>query len=253
MMLEELGLIGNCQMSALVRRDGAVVWSCMPRFDSPPVFASLLDEPDGGRFSIAPADGRPGTQRYLTNTNVLETRFEGHDGAFRILDFAPRFMQHGRSFRPAKLLRIVEPLSGTPRIRVVCDPVLGWSRARPRRELGSHHVSYLGYDTEVRLTTDAPLSYLDDEAFALSEQKHFVLFTSDAKDGDGRRKRMPRVLHDGPRDPSHPVSTRQKAGTRALVGRVPPLSREPTCTATERLDGDAPQPGRRSRQSFGGQ
>lgn len=175
MMLEELGLIGNCQMSALVRHDGDVVWSCMPRFDSPPVFASLLDEGDGGRFMIAPADRRVGVQRYLPNTNVLETRFDGQDGAFRILDFAPRFMQHARSFRPTKLLRIVEPLSGTPRIRVVCDPVLGWSKARPRREVGSHHVSYVGYDAELRLTTDAPLSYMDGEAFALSERKHFVL------------------------------------------------------------------------------
>jgi GH15 family glucan-1,4-alpha-glucosidase len=175
MTLADLGLIGNCQLSALVRRSGAIVWSCMPRFDSPPVFASLLDEEGGGSFTIAPADRGVGVQRYLPNTNVLETRFEGKDGAFRVLDFAPRFMQHERSFRPTKLLRIVEPLSGTPRVRVTCDPVLGWSRARPRREQGSHHLTYCGYDTELRLTTDAPLSYLDGEPFALSERKHFVL------------------------------------------------------------------------------
>jgi GH15 family glucan-1,4-alpha-glucosidase len=175
MTLADLGLIGNCQLSALVRRDGAIVWSCMPRFDSPPIFARLLDEKDGGSFSIRPADDRPGTQQYLPNTNVLETRFEGPDGSFRVLDFAPRFIQYERSFRPTKLLRIVEPLTGTPRIRVTCDPVLGWTRARPRRELGSHHIAFHGYDAELRLTTDAPLSYLDGEPFALSERKHFVL------------------------------------------------------------------------------
>ncbi len=112
MTLDDLGLIGNCQISALVRRDGAIVWSCMPRFDSPPVFGALLDEAGGGAFSIRPADGSAGVQRYLPNTNVLETRFEGPDGAFRVLDFAPRFIQHGRSFRPTKLVRIVEPLVG---------------------------------------------------------------------------------------------------------------------------------------------
>lgn len=175
MALGNLGLIGNCQLSALVRRDGAIVWSCMPRFDSPPVFAALLDEREGGAFTISPADQQPGIQRYLPNTNVLETTFEGKEGAFRILDFAPRFMQYERSFRPTKLLRIVEPLSGTPRIRVTCEPVLGWSRSRPRRETGSHHIAYRGYDAELRLTTNAPLSYLDGEAFALSERKHFVL------------------------------------------------------------------------------
>ncbi|MBK7536207.1 MAG: glycoside hydrolase family 15 protein [Myxococcales bacterium] len=140
-----------------------------------PGLRALLDEQDGGSFSIRPADGVPGTQRYLPNTNVLETRFVSPDGAFRVLDFAPRFTLYERSFRPTKLLRIVEPLSGTPRIRVSCDPVLGWTRERPRREFGSHHISFHGFDAALRLTTDAPLSYLDGEPFALSARKHFVL------------------------------------------------------------------------------
>lgn len=175
LMLEELGLIGNCQLSALVSTEGSIVWSCMPRFDSPPVFGALLDKKNGGYFSIAPATPSRGVQRYLSNTNVLETRFDTPDGSFRILDFAPRFVQHDRSFRPTKLIRIVEPLSGTPRIRVNCDPILGWGKERPRREYGSHHVSYHGYAAELRLTTDAPLSYLDGEAFALTDRRHFVL------------------------------------------------------------------------------
>lgn len=174
MELADLGLIGNCQLSALVHRGGSIVWSCMPRFDSPPVFGALLD-PAGGQFAIAPCDGRLGSQRYLPNTNVLETRFEGEDGAFRIIDFAPRFVLHDRSFRPTKLIRIVEPLAGTPRIRVACDPVLGWSRARPEREHGSHHIAFRGFAAHLRLTTDAPLSYLTDEPWALTERKHFVL------------------------------------------------------------------------------
>ncbi len=175
MSLANLGLIGNCQLSALVRRDGAIVWSCMPRFDSPPLFAALLDEQEGGRFLIGPADSTMGTQRYLSNSNVLETRFETSDGDFRVLDFAPRFIQHERTFRPTKLIRIVEPLSGTPRIRVQCDPIEGWNRTRPRREAGSHHISYLGYPGALRLTTDAPLTYLDGEPFALTARKYFVL------------------------------------------------------------------------------
>lgn len=175
MSLADIGLIGNCQVAAHVRRDGAIVWCCLPRFDSPPLFGALLDENEGGRFAIGPAGSAPGTQRYLANTNILETRFEATDGSFRILDFAPRFVLHERSFRPTKLIRIVEPLTGTPRIRVLCDPILGWSKRRPRREFGSHHLAFQGYDAEVRLTTDAPLSYLNDEPFALTERKYFVL------------------------------------------------------------------------------
>jgi GH15 family glucan-1,4-alpha-glucosidase len=175
MALTDLGLIGNCQIAALVRRDGAVVWSCFPRFDSPPLFGALLDETRGGAFAIGAADGSDGVQRYLPNTNVLETRFSNADGAFRVIDFAPRFMQYERAFRPTKLVRIVEPLSGTPRIRVRCDPVLGWSQHKPPQEVGSHHISYQGFDAPVRLTTDAPLAYLTGEPFALTGRKHFVL------------------------------------------------------------------------------
>src|SRR3990167_579057 len=175
MKLADLGLIGNCQLSALIHRDGSMVWACLPRFDSPPLFGALLDEEAGGRFSIGPAVAQEGAQRYLPNTNVLETRFITPDGSFRVIDFAPRFVQYERSFRPTKLLRIVEPLSGTPRIRVLCDPILGWGRGRPRRELGSHHLSFLGFPAEVSLTTDAPPSYMNDEPFALTERRHFVL------------------------------------------------------------------------------
>jgi GH15 family glucan-1,4-alpha-glucosidase len=174
MSLADLGLIGNCQLAAHVRNDGAIVWCCMPRFDSAPVFGALLDD-DGGQFTIGPATPGRGVQRYLTNTNVLETRFETPDGAFRVIDFAPRFLQYDRSFRPTKLVRVVEPLAGTPRIRVSCDPILGWSKARPHREEGSHHISYRGYPSELRLTTNAPLSYMDGEPFALTGRTHFVL------------------------------------------------------------------------------
>ncbi len=173
--LEDLGLIGNCQLAAHVARDGRIVWACLPRFDSPPVFAALLDDEAGGAFTVAPAGGGQGTQRYLPNTNVLETRFAGPDGAFRVLDFAPRFRLYDRMFRPPLLVRIVEPLSGQPRVRIACDPVLGWSRARPVTAAGSHHVSYQGYAAELRLTTDAPLSYLGGEPFALTGTRRFVL------------------------------------------------------------------------------
>ncbi len=174
-MLDRLGLIGNCQSAALVSATGSIVWACLPRLDSEPVLSALLDARDGGHFTIAPAAGTAGSQRYIENTNVLETTFETPDGAFRVLDFFPRFIQFERSFRPTKILRIVEPLSGTPRISVRCEPRLGWSKAVPRREQGSNHISYLGFESELRLTTDVPLSYLGSRAFSLTERRHFVL------------------------------------------------------------------------------
>ena len=127
------------------------MWCCLPRFDSEPVFSSLLDEERGGRFVVAPAGGGLGIQRYWSNTNVLQTTFHSEAGAFRIIDFAPRFMQNDRSFRPTMLIRIVDPIEGTPRIRVACEPRLGWSREAPKVVPGSHHLQYEGFEAGLRL------------------------------------------------------------------------------------------------------
>jgi GH15 family glucan-1,4-alpha-glucosidase len=173
--LEDLGLVGNCQFSALVERSGEVVWCCLPRFDSEPVFSSLLDERSGGRFLVAPAEGEPGVQRYLDNTNILETRFRSGTGSFRVLDFAPRFVQHDRVFRPTQLFRLVEPLDGTPLVRVSCEPRLGWSKAAPSALQGSNHLSFEGFASPLRLTTDISLSYLAGVPFALTGRRHLAL------------------------------------------------------------------------------
>ncbi len=174
MRLEDLGLIGNCQISALVERTGNLVWCCLPRFDSEPVFGRLLDE-SGGEFSIRPAGGGQGTQRYLDNSNILETVFETVGGKFRVLDFAPRFEQHECMFRPTQIVRIVEPLEGTPSILVSCEPRLGWSKSVPARLYGSNHVRFEGYEAPLRLTTDIPPTYLAGQAFVLSQRQHLIL------------------------------------------------------------------------------
>ena len=175
MRLEDLGLVGNCQYSALIDRTGSVVWCCLPRFDAEPIFGSLLDEAHGGSFAIGPADGRAGTQRYQENSNVLETWFETPEGTFRVIDFAPRFQLHGRMFRPTQLYRLIDPVSGAPRVSVRCSPRLGWSKKEPGKEWGSHHLRFEGYPAQVRLTTDLPLSYLDGRPFSLTERRRMVL------------------------------------------------------------------------------
>jgi len=173
--LEDLGVIGNCQYSALVHRSGEVVWCCLPRFDSEPLFSTLLDDENGGRFHISPANGELGIQRYVRNTNILETIFQTESGSFRIIDFAPRFLQFGRIFRPTQLIRIVEPIQGTPRIAVACEPRRGWSKKQPQVLQGSHHVRFEGFASQLRLTTDIPLSYLSGQPFTLTGRQHLVL------------------------------------------------------------------------------
>src|SRR3990172_7764171 len=175
MRLENLGLIGNCQFAALVSRTGEVVWCCLPRFDSEPVFSTLLDERNGGRFTVGAPDGAGGTQRYLRHTNVLEKTFPTPSGSFRVIDFAPRLVQYERVTRPTQLYRIVEPIEGTPSVRVVCEPRLGWSKAVPLVLPGSNHIRYEGFESPLRLTTDIPPSYLGGQPFVLTERRHLVL------------------------------------------------------------------------------
>ena len=151
--LEDLGLIGNCQYAALADRRGDVVWCCLPRLDSEPVFASLLD-PDGGHFLVGPASGEPGIQRYVRNTNVLETTFQTREGSFRVLDLAPRYFTGHRMSFPTELVRIVEPIEGMPRVVVQCEPRLGWSKRVPERRESSDTTDFLGFDRPLRLTSD---------------------------------------------------------------------------------------------------
>ncbi len=147
----------------------------MPRFDSSFVFGSLLDGPKGGEFSIRPVAEPSTRQYYMENTNILCTEFEAADGRFRVTDFAPRFYQYDRYFRPLMLVRKIEPLQGHPKIRVRCMPVGDYGAISPEVVLGSNHIRYLNLGSHVRLTTDIPLTYvLDSKAFVLNESMYLV-------------------------------------------------------------------------------
>ena len=90
-LIEDYGLIGDMQSAALVGRNGAIDWLCLPRFDSASCFAALLGDERHGRWLLAPAgEMRSTSRRYRPGTLVLETDFETADGAVRVIDFMPR-------------------------------------------------------------------------------------------------------------------------------------------------------------------
>ncbi|UOQ96537.1 glycoside hydrolase family 15 protein [Hymenobacter sp. 5317J-9] len=173
----DMGLIGNCAFLGLIKMDTSVAWLCWPRFDSSFVFGSLLDTKKGGEYSVKPAHGEfQATQYYLENTNVLCTEIEAADGSYRVTDFAPRFAQYDRYYKPLMFIRKLEPLAGSPRVRVVCDPVGEYGQKQLARRRSSNHIAYLGLEEEIRLTTNIPLTYiLEGEDFALNETKYLVL------------------------------------------------------------------------------
>jgi len=172
-----LGIIGNCGYLSLIDTKAAVKWLCWPRFDSSFVFGGLLDEEKGGSFTISPITQNFNTrQYYVENTNVLCTEFEYGNEKFRVTDFAPRFYQYDRYYKPLMLVRKIEPLSGTPIVKVNCDPVGDYGKIKLNKLIGSNHIMYMGLEQQLRLTTNIPLTYvLDEEAFVLNEPKYLVM------------------------------------------------------------------------------
>jgi GH15 family glucan-1,4-alpha-glucosidase len=172
----DYGVIGNCAFAAHIKKDTSVDWLCWPRFDSSFIFGGLIDQKKGGEFSAKPAEGDfKSTQFYVENTNILRTRVDCADGSYRVTDFAPRFDQYDRHYKPLMLIRKIEPLSGYPNIRVVCEPKGDYGKIQPEKSQGSNHIRYLGLDSQVRLTTNISLNYLiDDQPFVLNETKYLV-------------------------------------------------------------------------------
>jgi GH15 family glucan-1,4-alpha-glucosidase len=167
----DLAMIGNCTWGGLVDSSGRLVWACLPRFDSDPLFPALLDGDgrDDGVFAIELAERIAGEQHYVGNTPILVTTLrDATGGAIEIRDFAPRYQNHGRFYRPTMMVRRIRPLTGEPRIRIVLRPRCDYGAGRPTTTRGSNHLRYVTPGVTLRLTTDAPISYV-------SEATPFVL------------------------------------------------------------------------------
>ena len=173
----ELGVIGNCQIAALIDPEAALVWACLPRFDAQPAFSSLVDNTEHGHFRIRLQDQCDTTQYYRHNTAVLCTELTDRSGGvLRIVDFCPRFRQYGRYYRPVMIIRRLEVVRGNPVVVTQLRPSMGWDASQPPTTRGSNHVRYLRQDQVLRVTTDAPLTHVLDEApFMVDRTMTFVL------------------------------------------------------------------------------
>ncbi|PUZ23293.1 glycosyl hydrolase [Chitinophaga parva] len=171
------GIIGNCAFIAHIGMNTNVEWLCWPRMDSSFVFGGLLDPQKGGEFSILPDGEFTSHQYYLDNTNILVTEITAQDGnSYRVTDFAPRFFQYDRYFKPLMMIRKVEPLQQTARVRVRCNPVCEYGSMPQQKFRGSSHIEFDGCTERMRLTTNIPISYImEDQFFVLNEVKYMVL------------------------------------------------------------------------------
>jgi glucoamylase len=176
-----MGIVGNCSYLAYIDDTAAVKWLCWPKFDSSFVFGSLLDTKRGGEFSIAPAGQHKSKQYYIENTNVLITEFESAEGKFRVVDCAPRFLQYERIFRPLMFVRKIELISGSPVIKVVCNPSVDYGKRRAEKIPASNHIRFGDYDQQMRLTTDISLySIMEEQPFVLTHDQYLALTYGEA-------------------------------------------------------------------------
>jgi len=179
----DLWPIGNCQVSALVDREGRFVWGCVPRVDGDPLFSSLVrgDDPGSesaqGLWTIELEDGGTVEQRYIRNTPILISRHTDEAGnAIDVVDFCPRFQRLGRTYRPVAYARIVRPVSGSPRIRVRLRPTCEHGSSCRQRIGGSNHIRYAMDAMTLRLTTTAPVGMVQEErSFRVEHPLHFFL------------------------------------------------------------------------------
>jgi GH15 family glucan-1,4-alpha-glucosidase len=175
------GVIGNCQVAALIDERARMVWACLPRPDGDPVFSALLQKEGGdsqkGVFAIDMIDLVRTEQNYQRNSAIIETRlYDSHGGVMRIVDFAPRFRSRGRVFRPMMFVRSVEPLAGRPTLRLRLRPTSGFGERAEPGISGSHHIRFAADGLHYRLTTDASLASLtEDRPVVLERPLHFIL------------------------------------------------------------------------------
>ncbi len=174
----DLAIIGNGRTAALLEPASRLVWWCFPRFDGDPIFCRLLAGNEEKGFSDVILDDMVDySSDYVRNTALVSTVLTDRKGAaVKITDFAPRFRAYDRTFRPPQLVRIIEPVAGMPRITIRFRPSNRYGTPMRFKSIDSNHITYRGSDVVVRLTTDAPLSYIDREApFVLTRRLSLVI------------------------------------------------------------------------------
>ena len=184
--IEDHGVIGDLHTAALVGIDGTIDWLCLPRFDAPSVFASILDDEKGGHFRLRPLNYVRSQQLYLPDTNVLLTRFLSSEGVAEVLDFMPIEAELKERHDLVRSIRVVR---GSMRFEVDCRPAFDYARRRHTISLGKTGAVFACAGTRLGLATRVPLRegpYRNALAqFALEEGEDAAFVLQQLKEGEG--------------------------------------------------------------------
>jgi GH15 family glucan-1,4-alpha-glucosidase len=181
------GVIGNCTSAALISEHGGIEWCCLPTFDSPSVFAKILDQEKGGEFGVQVSPDFKVKQQYLPKTNVLVTTFSRKRDKFELIDFMPRYKtDYGEYHCPPDIIRYIRHISGKPEIKIKYDPRPVYSRYSVKREIrdeyikivttkGSYESVYLYSDLDYhRIAHGEPIAINRDCYFLVSYNQKLI-------------------------------------------------------------------------------
>ncbi len=176
--ISDYGVIGDMHTAALVGLDGSIDWYCAPRFDSPSVFAALLDARKGGRFQLSPIESFTTNQSYEGETNVLSTIFESKQGRIKLTDFMPCFMEKGELKGLHEIHRIVDCVEGELGLRIIFQPRLDYARGKTTILETREGCTAKYQDHQVNLASSTKLHVSDEDIltseFRLSKSQRVV-------------------------------------------------------------------------------
>ena len=179
------GVIGNCRTAALISERGSIEWLCFPDFDSPSVFAALLDRTKGGSFGFDVPDGYAVRQSYVPHTNILSTRFASDEGEFEVLVYMPCYRSFEKEhYLPAELYRYIRFVKGRPRFRIRYDPAPNYAQGEVRiRRTAGFIESYSSADNKDRqyLYSSIPLQAVAGREEIRLEKDEFLLLSYNEK------------------------------------------------------------------------
>lgn len=185
----DYGVVGNCHTAALVSKEGSIDWLCFPEFDSPSIFAKLLDPEKGGSFGFAVSDEYTVSQKYLGHTNILSTFFESDEGGFEVIDFMPRYKTgntcESKHYMPPEIYRYIRVSYGIPRFRVVYEPAMDYAQGKMHHEIiGRDFIkSYAESNPRntVYLYSSLPLEQVQNGSEVKLKQDEFMLLAYNQK------------------------------------------------------------------------
>lgn len=175
------GVIGNCCTVALVSEKGSIDWLCFPHFDSPSIFAALLDREKGGCFGFEVSEKYHTQQTYVPHTNILSTTFVSDGDEFVVMDFMPccGLYETKEYYRPAEVYRYIRLVKGRPRFKVVYHPAPDYARGTAFCNVTSQYIeTYSSSNNKDRqyLYSSLPLqAILDGTEFTLEKDEFFLL------------------------------------------------------------------------------